>query len=118
MGYNTTVMKQPVKKSRKPGVLLLAAAVAVLAGLVLVLALYGGQLTELFSDRQRVGQLVDSAGSFGPLVYMFWQVVQVFVAPIRGQVVGFAGGFLFGAWLGTLYSMLGALIGFTLVFVL
>ncbi len=89
-----------------------------LVAILSVFLLFGEQLYDIFSSPDRLQQLVDESGPLGPLVYMLLQVVQVFFAPVPGQVVGFAGGYLFGVWLGTLYSMIGAAIGFTLIFVL
>lgn len=46
------------------------------------------------------------------------QFLQILVAPIPGQAVGVLAGALFGPWLGLVYSMAGAVLGFTTVFVL
>lgn len=57
-------------------------------------------------------------GPWGPLVSIALNVAQVLLAPIPGQFVGLANGYLYGVWLGTLYSMAGLLIGTTLAMVL
>lgn len=72
----------------------------------------------VFGDPEKTRQLVDDAGPWGPLVFIGMQIVQVFFAPIPGQVTGLAGGYLFGTLLGTLYTLIGATIGFTLIFLL
>ena len=44
--------------------------------------------------------------------------MQVLFAPIPGQATGIAGGYIFGAYLGTLYSLIGITIGSFFVFYL
>jgi len=44
------------------------------------------------------------------------QTAQVLFAPIPGQITGIASGYLFGIFLGTIYSMIGALLGSLIVF--
>lgn len=70
------------------------------------------------ADPEQAKRIIADAGPWGPLVFMAMQIVQVFFAPIPGQATGLVGGYLFGPWLGLLYAMVGALIGFTLIFVL
>lgn len=54
---------------------------------------------------------VDSCGIFGPIIYM----IMFSVIP-SGAIIAIAGGMAFGMGLGTLYTMLGALIGATTAF--
>lgn len=72
----------------------------------------------LIGDADKTRESIAAAGAFGPLVYMGLQVAQIIIAPIPGQIIGLAGGYLFGPELGLLYTVVGATIGFTLVFVL
>lgn len=55
-------------------------------------------------------------GILAPLVLVVLQAVQVVAAPIPGQVLGVVAGYLFGAWWGTLYNMVGITIGSTIAF--
>jgi uncharacterized membrane protein YdjX (TVP38/TMEM64 family) len=72
----------------------------------------------LFSDRERVREWVAGFGPWGPLVTIALNVAQVLLAPIPGQFVGMANGYLYGIWLGTVYSMAGLLLGTVLAMVL
>ncbi|AHM57042.1 hypothetical protein EAL2_c17470 [Peptoclostridium acidaminophilum DSM 3953] len=54
---------------------------------------------------------VDSCGMLGPMIYM----IMFSVIP-SGAIIAIAGGMAFGMGLGTLYTMLGALIGATTAF--
>ncbi len=76
-------------------------------------------LYDLLSNRQRLQTLITSLGAWGPLLYVLFQAVQVVVAPLPGEATGgFASGFLFGPWLGLLYSLLGLTVGSTVGFLL
>ncbi len=95
----------------------------VLAALGLVAALagvlyFGRPLLPLFSDPQVARETIGGLGAWAPLAFIGLQVAQVVIAPLPGQVSGLIGGLLFGPWLGLLYTMTGAFIGFWLVFVL
>ncbi len=87
------------------------AGVAILALAVLLCTAWRGPLLALFTQPGRLEALVVRLGPFGPLGVIALQAAQVLVAPIPGQVLGLASGYLFGPWLGTLYSMLGLMLG-------
>jgi len=75
-------------------------------------------IVALFTDRQQVLEAVRGAGAWGPLALIGLTVAQVVAAPIPGQAVNFAAGYLFGFWRGGLYSWLGTLLGATVAMVL
>ena len=92
--------------------------IAVLIVLAIVMALYWEQILGFFQNPEHINDYVNSAGPWGPLVFIAVQFLQILVAPIPGQAVGVLAGALFGPWLGLVYSMAGAVLGFTTVFVL
>lgn len=112
-----TSPKKVTKKSQLPRSVIIA-SVAVLIGLVLLVVLFWQPLIELASDGDKLKALVKAHGMLGPLIFIGVQLLQVLIAPIPGQVVSLLSGALFGPWLGTLYSMLGMALGFTLIFIL
>ncbi|WP_226043137.1 TVP38/TMEM64 family protein [Natrinema sp. DC36] len=61
---------------------------------------------------------IDQFGILAPAVFVLVQIVQVIVAPIPGQVVALASGYLFGSVAGTVYSITGVLIGSAVAFML
>jgi uncharacterized membrane protein YdjX (TVP38/TMEM64 family) len=67
--------------------------------------------------RTNVRATVRRYGTLGPLVFVGIQALQVVVAPIPGQVLGLVGGYLFGPVLGTVYSLLGVVVGSAVVLV-
>lgn len=72
-------------------------------------------IAQLFANRKALEAVIEQAGILGPVVFMFLQVLQIIVAPIPGQAVALLGGYLFGGFLGAVYSMIGSIIGFTVV---
>ena len=59
---------------------------------------------------------VRSFGLFGTLVYMLLQVMQVVIAPIPGEMIQMAGGYIYGTFLGTIYTEIGVVTGVVIVF--
>src|SRR5688500_6875952 len=103
------------KKHLNPWILV--GLIGSVALIVALLVIYWQPLYGLFSDPEHMRQVVSQAGPWGPLVFILLQVLQVVVAPIPGHVVWFVTCFSFGTWQGALYTMIGAAIGFTLIFV-
>ncbi len=59
-------------------------------------------------------QLIESlraSGVKGPLLCVAVQFVQVVIFVIPGEITQFAAGYVFGAWLGFLYSIVGIMLG-------
>ena len=61
---------------------------------------------------------MDSHGAWGPLAYAAMVFLQVVVAVIPGEPLEIAGGYAFGAWVGTLLCLAGAVLGSAAVFAL
>lgn len=70
----------------------------------------------LLGDREWLQTTLEASGWLGPLIFVAIQMGQVLLAPIPGDVTGFLGGYLFGAWKGFLLSMIGLTIGSMLNF--
>jgi uncharacterized membrane protein YdjX (TVP38/TMEM64 family) len=64
-----------------------------------------------FVDKDNIKDFLERTGPVAPLVFIGLQALQVLVAPIPMQVFGLAGGYIFGAFWGTVYSMIGLTIG-------
>jgi uncharacterized membrane protein YdjX (TVP38/TMEM64 family) len=71
---------------------------------------------EFLTDAQALRELIQGYGILAPVVLVVLQTVQVVVAPIPGQVLAVVAGYLFGAWWGTVYNMIGITIGSTVAF--
>lgn len=89
----------------------LVAFPAVIVGILLLVYLMRGDLMSVFSSPERVQAWVEEVGMAGPIVFVLVQFVQVVIFVIPGEVVQIAGGYLFGALFGVLYSIVGIAAG-------
>jgi len=72
----------------------------------------------LFHDNQYMKEKLVEWGAAAPVLFILIQALQVVVAPIPGEVTGILGGFVFGQWLGLLYSTIGLTVGSLAAFAL
>ncbi len=77
---------------------------------------YAPVITRLISEPEQFRELIQSYGQTGVLVFIAFQVLQVVISAIPGEVVQIAGGYLYGVGFGTLYLFIGLLIGSVLTF--
>ena len=82
-----------------------------IALIVALVVVFHDQIWGLFRNRDAIRGWIEGRGLWGPLAFIFLQVVQVVVFVIPGEVVQIAGGYAFGLWLGTLYSLIGITLG-------
>lgn len=57
-----------------------------------------------------------SLGNLGFIVFILFQILQTVIAPIPGEVIQAAGGYIYGVPLGTIYTTVGMLIGAVIAF--
>lgn len=110
-----TIVKKRISTKTKIQIGIVVAIILALIGYVAWDVLSGGPLTQLFQNRERLIEIVNSWGIFAPLAYLLLQVAQTVFAPIPGNVVGFIGGAVFGWW-GVLLTVIGSALGFWIVF--
>lgn len=102
------------RRDRRTAIAWLGVVVVAFVALTLAVRAYApGAL-----DPRTVRAFVLGFGPWAPVVYVAITVAQVVVAPIPGQVLGVAAGYLFGPVAGTAYSVLGVAIGSALTAVL
>ncbi|MDS0296343.1 TVP38/TMEM64 family protein [Halogeometricum luteum] len=90
---------------------------AAAAALVLVVAVALARRHLAFlADPGAVRAFVRGYGVWGPAALVALQALQVVVAPLPGQVLAVVAGYLFGAWWGTVYSLVGVTLGSTVAF--
>jgi uncharacterized membrane protein YdjX (TVP38/TMEM64 family) len=68
-------------------------------------------LVRLYVDKHFLKQTLREWGLLAPVIFIVLQALQVIIAPIPGEVTGILGGFLFGEWVGLLYSTIGLTLG-------
>jgi len=81
---------------------------------VLAVVFFKNQLADLYlflTDREGIKTFIDSCGAGAPFIFIGFQVLQVMVAPVPGELSGFVGGYLFGTTLGFIYSSIGLAAG-------
>ena len=98
---------------QKPNWVRCLVALLVLAALIVPLILWRDQIRAVFMEPQRLTAAVRSAGPWAPFAFIGLYVAQSIAAPIPGQALNFAAGYLFGLIPGILYSWLGLIIGTT-----
>lgn len=89
---------------------ILLALVAVVAIAVIFWAV-SEQLTYLLHQGDLARSWVKSFGLWAPLAYISLFALQIIVAPVPGQFLGVMGGYIFGVFLGALYSITALTIG-------
>jgi uncharacterized membrane protein YdjX (TVP38/TMEM64 family) len=96
-----------------------AVALAGFAAAVVFLTIkYGPVITRLFAEPERTRQYLLSYGLAAPLIYILIHMVQVIIAFIPGELIQFAGGYVFGTALGSLYSLIGVGLGTVVAFLI
>ncbi len=102
---------------------MLWAALAGAAALLVLAYLFRQSLGEGFAflgsvqaRKEEFRAWIDSYGAWGPLVFIALQVGQVVFSPIPGELTGFLGGYVYGAWLAAAYSTVGLTLGSWLAF--
>lgn len=100
-----------------PKRLILKSALFMLCILSIMLVLkYLPRILELTVSLTEFRAYIVSLESFGSIVFIFFQMLQTVVAPIPGEVVQVAGGYIYGVTLGMFYSILGLLLGAIVAF--
>src|SRR6266481_7844539 len=68
-------------------------------------------LVRLYVDKRFLKHTLREWGGLAPVIFIGLQALQVIIAPIPGEVTGILGGYLFGQWIGLLYSTIGLTLG-------
>ena len=106
-----------MEKNKKLNVVINLILIALfLVTVVFITIKFGPYITKLASKPQQLKEALNSFGWKGVLVFMFIQLLQVVVAAIPGELVQLAGGYIYGTWEGTLYSLAGIVAGSIVVF--
>ena len=68
-------------------------------------------LVRLYVDKHFLKKTLRELGVLAPVIFIVLQALQVVLSPIPGEATGILGGYLFGQWLGLLYSTIGLTLG-------
>lgn len=90
---------------------------ATIVGIIGVIAIcIWGAMNGYFTDREKLKALIDSAGLWGPGLFILLQIVQCVIPIIPGGVTSVMGVVIFGPWFGFLYNYMGIILGETVAF--
>ena len=85
---------------------------------LVVVIVFRAEIWQVFSSSENIRNAVEGWGIAAPLAFIGLQFIQVVIFVIPGEVPQVAGGYLFGIWRGTLYSVIGILLGSSFNFLL
>ena len=106
-----------LSKEAKKRLLIVAAYIITTIAITLLLLPWIRQLSTN-DGRIVMKQRVESYGAFAPMIYILLHVFHVIIAFVPGEPIELLGGVLFGTIPGTLYGLLGVIIGTAVVFLL
>jgi uncharacterized membrane protein YdjX (TVP38/TMEM64 family) len=92
------------------------AVVLLVSALVYLTIRYAPEITTFVSDPHKFRDYVISFGPWSAIAFMGFQILQVVIAIIPGEPIQIAGGYIFGTFLGTVYSTVGITLGYLIVF--
>ncbi len=91
--------------------------IASLGLLMMVLFIrYSPEILKLMVSLDSFRDYILSTGKLGPVMLIFFQVLQTVIAPIPGEVIQIAGGYIYGTYVGMLFITAGMLLGAIIAF--
>ncbi|MEM5947048.1 TVP38/TMEM64 family protein [Spirochaetia bacterium 38H-sp] len=79
--------------------------------LVFLVVVFAPDLWSIISDSKKISALIKDWGIWAPVGFIIFQILQVIIFIIPGEVAQISGGFIFGPFLGFLYSVIGIALG-------
>lgn len=83
---------------------------------IILVIKYLPRIIELTVSLDKFRDYIVSLGRIGSIVFIFFQILQTVIAPIPGEVIQVAGGYIYGVPLGIIYTTLGMLVGAIIAF--
>lgn len=84
--------------------------------IVLLVLKYLPYIIQLTVSLDKFRDYIISLGNLGPIALILFQILQTVIAPIPGEVIQVAGGYVYGTTLGAIYLTIGMLIGAIIAF--
>lgn len=100
-----------MKKIQKKDIPSFIIALIFITAIIFVTVKFTPQITKLVSNPQNFRSFLLSYGNLSVLIFILFQIMQVVIAVIPGEVMQLAGGYVYGTFLGALYSSIGILLG-------
>jgi uncharacterized membrane protein YdjX (TVP38/TMEM64 family) len=106
-----------MKQNKRVYLVAQAVLLAIFLGVIVYASLkYAPAITRLIRKPEKFRTFLQSYGPTSALIYIALSAIQIIVAVIPGEIVQVAGGYAFGTALGSLYAMIGTVIGTLVVF--
>lgn len=91
--------------------------ILILIFILLIFIFFKSDIGNYIGDREKITQLIDSMGKYGPLVYILIYIL-VTLTGVSALPLTIVGGLVFGAFFGIIYTAIGAGIGLSLAFLI
>ncbi len=111
-------MSENPNKMKRTNIFHIIAFPSLFAAIFVILFIFWNPIMDIFKDADNFKEWVADKGVWAPMVFLGLQIIQVIIFIIPGEVPQIAGGYLFGVWLGSLYSCIGIAIGSAINFAL
>lgn len=110
----------PIRTKSASGGPIVPALLMLVIIIIIVLAgiFFSPYLINLLNNPDQLRRVILNTGIWAPLSMIGFQVVQVIIAPLPGQIVALLSGYVFGVFSGTVLSMIGVIIGAVAAFLL
>ena len=117
MSLSTSKKNKARKKIKMFGIIFkFALLLFILIGLPFYIYFFQHDLIENFSNMENVNAFFAEYKTRSVFIYIGMQIVQIVICIIPGQWLQFASGYMYGFWLGYLYSLIGAFLGSVLTY--
>lgn len=104
-------------EKKKPNIVFNVVLAVLFLGILVVLGVfYGPELTRLVTNPRQFREYLLGFDNWSFIVFILFQIIQVIIAVIPGEPIQIAGGYIFGTFLGTFLSVIGVMIGYSIVF--
>ncbi|QAA31155.1 TVP38/TMEM64 family protein [Clostridium manihotivorum] len=95
----------------------------IIGGIIFLLILfifykYYAKYIDVFTDVRKLKAKIIGYGPYSWVAFLVMQIMQIVIFIIPGEIVQVAAGYIFGAWIGFALSLLGAVIGSAITFVI
>lgn len=96
---------------------------SIILSIIIIIFLYGAyeyysQYFEVLKNPEKIKRIIMSYGQNSVIAFIALQVIQVVFFFIPGEIIQIAGGYIFDAFYGSLYSLIGITIGGGIVFLI
>lgn len=91
-------------------------AFALIAVMVMLSVKYAPEITNIMRNTDTFRDFILSYGNKGTLVFVGFQIIQILIPVIPGEVVQIAGGYVYGTLIGSINVVIGTIIGTVMAF--